>query len=251
METISVDVNGKTSSYNNFTKVDKGEPELIRGKKVDTLKFEDGLVGSEEASKKSMENLKKKKKSLKKKKKKKTKKSKKSNKSKKHKSKSTKKASKKSSKKSNINQFPKIILYQGPISKALENMLNVQSTPSRQLRQLTSDIPMTFEQATADIKRSNIERAPSKLEEEDEDEDDDNDFELDMTKFDKKSKLAKGKSSQQRKYSVKGYSDGKLDRKSLQSKKSKSEGAKKKYFVSSSNNKRKDFQLKTNGGSSK
>ena len=142
METISVVVQGNASTTSNFTKLKGDEMEVVRPEKAGVLNFQRAatesnvddsikkhkLTGINKVQTKKMH---------------------------KKKSKHTKKRKFNKSKKS---QFPKIILYQGPISKALENILTARSSSLSQVQNRVVT-PMTFEEATADIKRSNIAHA--------------------------------------------------------------------------------------------
>ncbi|XP_057289792.1 uncharacterized protein DDB_G0284459-like isoform X2 [Hydractinia symbiolongicarpus] len=209
MEGIEIKINGKANTVNNFTKLQK-DPE-VRYEKTKSLKFTKKEVLPKEKSQKK-------------------------NHVKNNSIKKRNKHKKKRSKKNKLaKHFPKIILYQGPISKALENILKARST-SYNPRFINA--PMSFEEATADIKRSSISKENKKAskvfrdEEDESDEEEEEEEERDEKKdSSKKSKVA---AKAQRKYTVKGFQDAsKPVRKSTKGE-SKTEIGRKKFAVSSS-----------------
>ena len=187
MEGIEIKVNGSTNTFNNFTQANNKVDELNTPKKLQVLQFI-----KDDKSKATKKHTIKEKKANKKLKKRKGKKSSKKN---------------KKSKKSKI--FPKIILYQGPISKALESILKVHSTAFNQPNNINS--PMSFEDATRDIKRDHIARVSSsslssskkhmKLRDDENDDSEDDDEDEEESSGEKKSKVAP---KQPKKYVVKG-----------------------------------------------
>ncbi|XP_065646872.1 uncharacterized protein LOC101238528 isoform X11 [Hydra vulgaris] len=196
METISVDIQGNASTTSNFNKVIGDSSEIVRPEKTNVLKFQESSVENnvdDSIKKHKVTEIKEvqKKKSNKK-----------------------KNSKKKSAKKTKKSHFPKIILYQGPISKALENILTAKISTKRQLQNRVVT-PMTFEEATADIKRSSIthpktNNVPANRSQ-DKNTEEDNQV--------KKSKLHK---KAPKKYVIKGYTDSlKADKKSYGTKKDK------------------------------
>nr|XP_047134558.1 uncharacterized protein LOC101238528 isoform X1 [Hydra vulgaris] len=196
METISVDIQGNASTTSNFNKVIGDSSEIVRPEKTNVLKFQESSIENnvdDSIKKHKVTEIKevKKKKSNKK-----------------------KNLKKKSAKKTKKSHFPKIILYQGPISKALENILTAKISTKRQLQNRVVT-PMTFEEATADIKRSSIthpktNNVPANRSQEKNTEEDNQV---------KKSKLHK---KAPKKYVIKGYTDSlKADKKSYGTKKDK------------------------------
>lgn len=244
METIKVELKGAATSYSNFTKPSFDFEDFHRGK-TDLLKFEDGLTNYDDTFKKdqlsknpakikavtkiktptSKLNSIKPKKTAPKKIKSVVRKPR-AKAAKVSKSKTTKKQDKKkSSKKGNVENFPKIILYQGPISKELESMLNVHSTPSEEQRDTSSN---SRDNDANETKRSNIPHITKTTAEKSDTNNDE--FAESGRDFIKKSKISKGS----KKYSIKGYDDidyiddSKGEKKTI---KKKTEKGKKKFSV--------------------
>ena len=245
METIKVELKGAATSYSNFTRPSFDSEDFQRGK-TDVLKFEDGLTNYDDTFKKDqlsknpvktkavtkiknptskLNSIKPKKTAPKKNKS--VMKKPKAKATKVTKSKTTKKQDiKKSSKKGNVENFPKIILYQGPISKELESMLNVHSTPSEEQRDTSSN---SHDYDANETKRSNIPHLTKTTAKYKSDTSND-EFAESGRDFIKKSKISKGS----KKYSIKGYDDidyiddSKGEKKTI---KKKTEKGKKKFSV--------------------